>query len=123
MANSSTPIRLDAELLAAAKLVGRRRSRSAAQQIAHWARVGREIEASRSISAHAISAVLAGRQSYDGLEPEDQAVVRAEWTNRLDAAAGGVDLAAAFKAAARHTWIDIAPDGTILRREAGATGT
>lgn len=120
MANSSTPIRLDAELLAAAKLVGHRQSRSAAQQIAHWARVGREIEASRSISAHAIAAVLAGRQAYDTLDPEDQAVVRAEWTNRLDAAADGIDLAARFEATGRRTWIDIAPDGTIRRRETGA---
>lgn len=121
MVNSSTPIRLDADLLEAAKLVGRRQSRSAAQQIAHWARVGREIEASRNLSAHAIAAVLDGRQSYDTLEAEDQAVIRAEWTNRLDAVADGIDLAAEFKATGRHTWIDIAPDGTIVRREAPAS--
>ena len=77
MANSSTPIRIDAELLDTAKLVGSQQSRSAAQQIAHWARVGQEVEASRSISAHAIAAVLAGRRAYDTLESEDQAVVRA----------------------------------------------
>lgn len=120
MANSSTPIRLDAELLETAKLVGARQSRSAAQQIAHWARVGREIEASRSMSAHAIAAVLAGRRSYDTCEPEDQAAVRAEWTNRLDAVADGIDLASEFRATGRRTWIDIAPDGTIVRREASA---
>lgn len=120
MANSSTPIRLDAQLLGMAKLAGSRQSRSAAQQIAHWARVGREIEASRTISAHAIAAVLAGRESYDTLDVEDQAVVRAEWTTRLDAVADGIDLAAEFKASGRRTWIDIAPDGSIVRREAAA---
>jgi hypothetical protein len=120
VANSSTPIRLDAELLAIAKLAGRRQSRSAAQQIAHWARLGREIEASRTISAHAIAAVLVGQQSYDTLDAEDQAVVRAEWTNRLDAVADGIDLASAFKASGRRTWIDIAPDGSIVRREAAS---
>jgi hypothetical protein len=120
MANSTTPIRLDAELLETAKLAGRRQSRSAAQQIAHWARVGREIEASRSISAHAIAAVLAGRRAYDSLDSEDQAVVRAQWANRLDADADGIDLASEFQATGRRTWIDIAPDGTIVRREAAA---
>lgn len=121
MANSSTPIRLDRELLEAAKLAGSHQSRSAAQQIAHWARLGREIEASRTISAHTITAVLHGRQSYDTLEPDDQAVVRAEWTNRLDAVADGIDLASEFAAAGRRTWIDIAADGTIVRREASAS--
>src|SRR5438445_13311268 len=98
VANSSTPIRIDAELLDTAKLVGSQQSRSAAQQIAHWARVGQEVEASRSISAHAIAAVLAGRRAYDTLESEDQAVVRAEWTHRVDEVAGGIDLASEFAA-------------------------
>lgn len=118
--NSSTPIRIDAELLDTAKLVGSLQSRSAAQQIAHWARLGRELEASRSISAHAIAAVLAGRRSYDTLDSEDQAVVRAEWTNRLDAVADGIDLASEFNATGRPTWIDIAADGTLVRREAAS---
>lgn len=120
MANSSTPIRIDAELLETAKLVGGRQSRSAAQQIAHWARVGREVEASRSISAHAIAAVLAGRGAYDALDSEDQALVRAEWTNRLDEVAGGIDLASEFVATGRRTWIDVAADGTLVRRQAAS---
>lgn len=120
MANSSTPIRIDAELLETAKLAGSRQSRSAAQQIAHWARVGREVEASRSISAHAIAAVLDGRQPYDTLEAEEEAVVRAQWTNRLDAVADGIDLESEFTARGRRTWIDVAPDGAIVRREAPA---
>jgi hypothetical protein len=62
--------------------------------------------------------VLTGRRSYDTLEAEDQAVVRAEWTNRLDAVADGIDLASEFIATGRPTWIDIAPDGTVVRREA-----
>lgn len=117
MKNSTTPIRIDAELLGTAKVEGSRQSRSAAQQIAHWARVGREVEASRHISAHAIAAVLAGHKSYDSLAAEDQAVVRAEWTNRLDAVADGIDLASEFAATGRRGWIDIAPDGTLVRRE------
>lgn len=118
MVNSSTPIRIDAELLEAAKVAGGRQSRSAAQQIAHWARLGREVEASPSISARSIDEVLAGRRSYDTLEAEDQAVVRAAWTARLDAVAEGVDLESEYIARGRRTWIDIAPDGTIVERHA-----
>ncbi len=118
MPNSTTPIRLDAELLELAKRAGSRQSRSAAQQIAHWARVGQEIEASRTISAHAIADVLAGQRSYDSVGAEDQALIRAEWTHRLDALASGIDLATEFRSAGRRTWIDIAPDGSIVRRQA-----
>jgi hypothetical protein len=115
--NSNTPIRIDAELLDAAKHVGHRQSRSAAQQIAHWARLGREVEASRMISVHAVNSVLEGHASYDDLPAEDQAVVRAAWTDGLDAVAEGFDLAAEFVAAGRAHWIDIAPDGTVVRRD------
>ncbi|MGI8947595.1 MAG: TA system antitoxin ParD family protein [Ornithinimicrobium sp.] len=40
-------------------------SRSAAQQINHWARIGRELEASGKVSQRDIEAVLAGDGSYD----------------------------------------------------------
>ncbi|MGH9187690.1 MAG: hypothetical protein ACRD0U_18060 [Acidimicrobiales bacterium] len=83
--------------------------------------MGQEVEASRTISAHAIAAVLTGHRAYDTLDAEDHAVVRAEWTDRLDAVAGGIDLASEFTATGRRTWIDIAPDGTIVRREASAS--
>src|SRR5437870_4081633 len=70
----------------------RARSRSAAQQIAHWARIGREVEAG-SASHREIAAVLAGASSYDGLTSRDQALVRAEWAERMTALREGLDLA------------------------------
>ncbi|MCP4223016.1 MAG: hypothetical protein GY773_06715, partial [Actinomycetia bacterium] len=39
---ASTPIRIDAELYASAADAASLMSRSTAQQVAHWARVGRE---------------------------------------------------------------------------------
>ncbi len=114
---ASTPIRIDDDLYAAAKAVARARDRSTAQQIAHWARIGREIEASRTISVGAVEEVLAGRGSYDTLGAEEQAVVRAEWGRRLDAVAEGIDLTERFAREGRHTWIDIGPDGEVLRRD------
>ncbi len=42
---SSMPTRIDGDLFEAAKRAGRVNSRSAAQQLDHWARIGRELEA------------------------------------------------------------------------------
>jgi ParD-like antitoxin of type II ParDE toxin-antitoxin system len=111
---SSTPIRIDNELYNAAKAVAPTRDRSAAQQVAYWARIGRELEASGAISAGTINDVLVGRRPYDSLGPEDQAVVRAVWAERLDSIAGGINLAQQFVAEGRRTWVDIDHDGRVV---------
>lgn len=45
------PTRIEHDLYDGAKTVGSTMSRSAAQQINHWARIGREIEAVRGSAA------------------------------------------------------------------------
>lgn len=112
---TTSPARIDDELYASAKLVGEVQSRSAAQQVAHWARIGREIEASTSISSKEIAAVLAGSRSYDRLSPKDQAVVRAEWTSRMEELRTDLNLAERFAAEGR-TWVELAPDGSVVER-------
>lgn len=77
------PTRVDGELFEAAKSTGAVHSRSAAQQIAHWARIGREFESSANVSQRDVEAVLAGDGSYDALREREQAVVRAAWNERL----------------------------------------
>lgn len=77
------PIRVDGELFNAAKSSGAVHSRSTAQQIAHWARIGRELESSANVSQRDIEAVLAGHGSYDALGERGQAVVRAAWDECL----------------------------------------
>jgi len=67
-------------------------SRSATQQLNHWARIGREVEASESISQRSVAEVLNGRRPYDELNAHEQAVVRAEWTERLEARLEALDL-------------------------------
>ena len=42
---STTPTRFDAGLFESAQAAGERAHRSAAQQLAHWARLGKELEA------------------------------------------------------------------------------
>jgi hypothetical protein len=85
LAASSTPTRVSQALYDDAKVAGDVLSRSTAQQIDHWARIGREVEASPDISASAVAEVLRGRRSYDTLSnPDEQAVVRAAWAERIE---------------------------------------
>lgn len=108
----TAPTRIDADLFASAQVVGPVMSRSAAQQINHWARVGRELEASPTVSHAAIREALAGQRPYDDLSEDEQAIVRAEWSDRLLAEPDGVDLTEAFAAEGR-SYVGLDDDGTI----------
>ncbi len=89
---TTVPTRIDGELHATAAMVGGVMSRSATQQLNHWARIGREVEASESISQRSVAEVLNGRRQYDELNAHEQAVVRAEWAERLEARLEALDL-------------------------------
>lgn len=112
---TTSPTRIDDELYSSAKAVGPLMSRSAAQQIAHWARIGREVEASDSVSQRDIGAVLSARLEYDGLNPHEQAVVRAEWMQRMEARREGLDLAREFSELGR-TYVELDSDGHVVTR-------
>lgn len=113
---TTSPTRIDDEVFASAKIVGPLMSRSAAQQIAHWARIGRELEASDSVSHRAIADVLAQRQDYDRLSAHEQAVVRAEWSERADARRASLDLAQEFSDEGR-SYVELDDDGQVVHRE------
>lgn len=110
---TTSPARIDDDLYASAKLAGEVQSRSASQQVAHWARIGREIEASSTLSSREIAEVLAGSRSYDDLGPKEQAVVRTEWATRMDDRREALDLAVQFAAAGR-TWVELDDDGDVV---------
>lgn len=122
---TTSPARIDDDLYASAKLAGEIQSRSASQQVAHWARIGREIEASASISQRDVAEVLAGSRSYDNLAPKAQAVVRAEWSARMDARRAAQNFAKQFAAAGRP-WVELDDDDAVIEhgadRVAGAGG-
>jgi hypothetical protein len=65
-----------------------------AQQIAHWARVGRELDSSPSLSVARARQVSAA--AYDQLQPEQQAVVRVLWESQIEKRAATLDLSAHF---------------------------
>lgn len=111
------PMRVDGELFEAAKSVGAVASRSAAQQINHWARIGRELEASPGTSQRDIQRVLAGQAAYDDLGERGQAVVRAIWDEEMAERRGRLDFAAEFTQAGR-SWTEADEQGRAVARGA-----
>ena len=114
---TTSPTRIDDDLYDSAKIVGPLMSRSAAQQIAHWARVGREVEAASGVSPRAIVDVLTGRSSYDDLNTYEQAVVRAEWTERMDARRTDLNLARDFETEGQ-SYVELDDAGQVVARPA-----
>lgn len=110
---STSVARIDSDLHAAAKLVANVSGRSDGQQVSHWARLGRELEASGAVTPRHVAAVLAGARSYDNLRPHEQAVVRAEWSERMNEFRADLDLAAEFAEAGR-SYVEVDDDGNVV---------
>lgn len=106
--------RVDDELFASAKLAGAVMQRSASQQLAHWARIGRELELGDSVSHREIASVLAGRKAYDCLGAHEQAMVRAAWAERARDLRESLDLLTDFTARG-ETYTTVADDGSVRR--------
>ena len=111
----STPVRIDATLYTAAQQAASTMGRSAAQQVAHWARIGRELEASPRVSVRRVAEVLEGGASYDALSEEEQALVRGHWSERIDARAESLRLDRQFAEEGR-SWAELDDEGRVVRR-------
>lgn len=96
---STMPTRVDIEVFEAARSAASASSRSATQQINHWARIGRAFEEAPSTTVRDIQRVLSGELPYDALSEPAQSVVRASWDEAITEAIGELDLAAEFQAA------------------------
>jgi hypothetical protein len=118
---TTSPARIDDDLYASAKLAGEALSRSASQQVGHWARIGRELEASATTSQRDIAAVLVGAQRYDSLTSQEQAIVRAEWAERMALRRGHLDLAEDFEAAGEG-YAELDEHGDLVYRSPPAPG-
>lgn len=117
---ASTPVRIDAALYDEATTVASLLSRSVAQQIAHWARIGRELEASPGVSVSDVVEVLKRGDGYDGLDRQEQAVVRAFWEERIETLRGGLRLDQEFSRAGR-AWVELDDEGNVVRRRPAAS--
>ena len=117
---STIPTRVDRELLDSARVVGDTMSRSAPQQLAHWARIGREIELGSSVTLSKIADTLAGHTSYDDLNPDEQAVVRARWADRAAELLANLNLASEFAIEGR-TYVDLDDSGRVILHAANGS--
>lgn len=114
------PTRIDGDLFEAAKVAGEAQSRSAAQQLDHWVRIGRELDASPAVTRRQIDDVLAGRTQYDDLTDRAQAVVRATWDEQLLARIEGLSYVERLEAAGQP-WAESDTEGNVVMRNAGST--
>ena len=89
---SKSPRRIDADVTASAEDAATRMGRTVSQQIAHWARIGRELERSPEVSVREVRRVLEGAGDFDALGPKEQAIVRATWSERMDELRRGLRL-------------------------------
>lgn len=113
MTRTSQPTRLPADVYESAVTAALVSSRSVAQQIAHWARIGRELEMSPDVNRRAITQVLAGASPYDALDEYEQAIVRKEWADRMTELHDELDYEAGF-AAAGESYSEVDDDGALI---------
>lgn len=107
---TTTPTRFDADLFEAARTAGKRSNRSAAQQLAHWAALGRELENSTDLSSRDLTRFAAGAP-YDTLSTAGQVAARAAMAD--DIASGVAHLDLRSKLAARRRTSTADADGTV----------
>lgn len=78
------PTRVAADLMADAVVAGARESRSAKQQLDHWARVGRAVSAQQTAARMRVEAALAGTLELAELSDEEALTFNAEVQARLE---------------------------------------
>lgn len=81
------PTRVAADLLDAAAAEGARQSRSAKQQLDHWARVGRAVSAQTSTARRRVEDALTGGLDERELNAEERVVFNAELDASISEAA------------------------------------
>ena len=74
---TSTPTRVAADVAATAAAVAPTESRTVAEQINHWARIGMQIERSGSIANRRVLAVAAGDAQFTSLNGQDRTAAHA----------------------------------------------
>jgi len=112
---TTPPTRLPADVYESAAARAAVDSRTIPQQIAHWARIGRELEMSPQVTHRDVAQVLAGNGSYDLLGEREQAVVRGTWSERIAALREALDFEAEFTRSG-DSYSEADEDGRVIVR-------
>jgi hypothetical protein len=114
------PTRIASDLLDSATVEGARQSRSAKQQLDHWARVGRAVCGQQSAARMRVEAAFAGTLPLSQLSGEEAVVFNAEVQARVEENLRSIDLGAVLNARGITTvslnenggLVEYRPDGT-----------
>lgn len=90
--------RFAADLVDSARAEGARQSRSAKQQLDHWARVGRAVSSQHTASRRRVEAALAGHLATSDLTVEEGVVFNAEVSAAVEENLARSDYGAALAA-------------------------
>lgn len=121
MANVADRVtRIAADLMDSAAAEGARQSRSAKQQLDHWARVGRAVSSHQTAARRRVEAALAGDLDTSRLTDDEGLVFNAEITAAIDESLAAADYGAALSARGITTValndhgdiVEYRPDGT-----------
>lgn len=105
--------RVAADLFDAAAAEGVRQSRSAKQQLDHWARVGRAVSTQHTTARRRVEAALSGQIDVASLGPEEGVVFNAEIAAAIEENLPRTDYGAAL-AARGITTVALDDDGRII---------
>ncbi|MGV0742923.1 TA system antitoxin ParD family protein [Mycolicibacterium sp. XJ870] len=113
--------RFAADLIDSAAAEGARQSRSAKQQLDHWARVGRAVSSQQSAARRKVEAALAGDTPLRDLSEEEGVVFNAEIAVAIEETLARADYGKTL-AARGITTVAINDDGEIVQyRPDGST--
>jgi hypothetical protein len=118
--SAARPSRIAADLFESATRVGKLESRSATQQLDHWARVGRSVSMHHTAARQRVEAALAGTVSLADLSPEERIVVNAELDVAIAEHAHATSYGAEL-AAEGITTVVLADDGALVAHHADGT--
>lgn len=119
--------RIAADLMDSAAAEGARQSRSAKQQLDHWARVGRAVSSQHSVARRKVEAALAGDVHPRELTDEEGVVFNAETSAAIQERLASTDYGAVLAARGVTTValdddgeiVQYAPDGSSVRLDRG----
>jgi hypothetical protein len=107
--------RFAADLLDSAAVEGARQSRSAKQQLDHWARVGRAVSSRHSAARRRVGAALDGELDVTELSEEEGVVFNAEISAAIQESLADDDYGQAL-AARGVTTVSLNEDGKIVEQ-------
>jgi hypothetical protein len=116
------PTRVAADLFEAATVEGARQSRSAKQQLDHWARVGRALSSGHTAARRRVEAALAGDLPLRDLTGAERSAVNAEIDAGISHAARTVSFGEVL-AARGVTTVALDPHGHLVRHHPDGTST